>query len=77
MIMQDRYGGIYSGGEWLAVQQAKRLENGAYRVVRALEGAYDDDVEAREFWKNPPTWIAVGNTLDQALAALQKKLAGD
>ena len=71
MVLQDRYGGCYSGGRWLAIREADRLENGAYRVVRCLEGGpSDEDIEAREFWTNPPSWIAAGQTPDEAVAAL-------
>lgn len=73
-VVQDRYGGCYSGGAWLAISVADRLENGAYRVVRCLEGGPSDgDVEAREFWTDPPSWIAAGTTPDEAVKALLKK----
>jgi hypothetical protein len=29
------------------------------------------DIEARIFWENPPTWIAVGATPDEAIDALE------
>jgi hypothetical protein len=72
-IIQDRYGGSYSGGAWLAISRSDQLENGAYRVVRCLEGGpHDGDVEAREFWANPPSWIAAGATPDEAIKKLPK-----
>jgi hypothetical protein len=78
VIVQDRYGGVYSGGAWLAVGGATTLENGAYRVIRTLEeGPHGDDVTAGEFWMNPPDWIAVGSTPDLAFRALQTKLRGE
>ena len=76
VIVQDRYGGVYSGGEWLAVQNGRKLENGAYRIIRVLDGApFDDDVEAHEFWSDPPAWIAAGKSPNEAVAALEAKLS--
>jgi hypothetical protein len=73
VIIQDRYGGCYSGGAWLAISRADQLENGAYRIVRCLEGGpHDGDVEAREFWENPPPWIAAGATPEEAIKKLPK-----
>ena len=70
-VIQDRYSGVYSGGEWLAINCADHLENGAYRIVRCLEGdPHGDDVEAMTFWKNPPDWIAAGRTPEEAIAKL-------
>jgi hypothetical protein len=70
-IVQDRYGGVYSGGKWLALSIADKLENGSYRIVRMLEGGpHGEDGDAMAFWSNPPEWIAVGNSPDEALAAL-------
>ena len=72
MVLEDRYGGVYSGGPWLAIGVADRLENGAYRAVRVLEsGPSGDDVEAQFFWGEPPSWIAVGQTPDEAVARLR------
>jgi hypothetical protein len=79
VILQDRYGGTYSRGKWLALASADGLENGAYRIVRCLEaGPFGDDTEAIAFWAEPPHWIAVGDTPDQALHALYaRKSSGD
>ena len=37
-ILEDRYGGCYSRGAWLAVSGADTLENGCYRIIRTPEG---------------------------------------
>lgn len=75
-IIEDRYGGCYAGGAWLAIAGADHLENGAYRVVRCLEdGPHGDDVDAKLFWTNPPPWIAVGSTPAEALERLHAALA--
>jgi hypothetical protein len=70
-IYQDRYGGSYSGGAWVAVDmKGKTLETSAVE-----EGILGGDVEVREFWWSvrDETWIAVGRTHDDALAALEAK----
>jgi hypothetical protein len=70
-VVEDRYGGTYSGGRWLAIAQADRLENGAYRIVRCLEdGPHGDDGDAMAFWSDPPGWIACGDTPDEAVRKL-------
>ncbi|HVV94604.1 MAG TPA: hypothetical protein VHD15_14420 [Hyphomicrobiales bacterium] len=75
-IIEDRYGGCYSGGRWLAIAGADYLENGAYRIVRCLEqGPHGDDSEAQDYWADPPSWIAVGETPDEAVAKLRARLS--
>jgi hypothetical protein len=75
-IVQDRYNGCYSGGAWLAIAAADRLENGAYRIIRYLEGGpHGDDSDAQDFWANPPPWIAAGRSPDEAEERLRAKLA--
>lgn len=74
MVLEDRYGGCYSGGAWLAISVADRIENGSFRAIHILDrGPSGDDVEARYFWSDPPSWIAVGATPDGAVAALRAK----
>ena len=71
-VIEDRYGGVYSGGKWLAISCADHLENGAYRIVRCLEdGPHRDDSDAAVFWSNPPSWIASGGSPDEAIRKLQ------
>jgi predicted transcriptional regulator len=75
IVLQDRYGGTYSGGAWLAVSVADRLENGLYRVIRCLEGGPSgDDLEAQDFWGSPPEWIEAADTPDHAVARLRDKV---
>ena len=70
-VIQDRYGGVYSGGRWLAINAADKLDNGSYRIIRCLEGGpHGDDVEAQDFWSTPPSWIAAGSTPEEAIAKL-------
>jgi hypothetical protein len=71
-VIEDRYGGIYSGGKWLAISCADHLESGAYRIVRCLEnGPHGEDGDAMEFWSQAPLWIASGATPDEAIRKLQ------
>jgi hypothetical protein len=71
-IIVDCYGGVYSGGAWLAVSCADAMDNGAYRIIRCLEdGPHGDDVEASQFLSNPPPWIVSADTPDRALRKLQ------
>ena len=70
-IYQDRYGGSYSGGAWIAVDM-KRATLG---IPAIEEGILGGDVEVREFWFSvrDVKWIGVGPTPDGALAALESK----
>lgn len=74
VIIEDRYGGGYSGGKWLAIDAAEAMENGSYRIIRIIEGGpHGSDTEAMMFWKAPPDWITVGDFPNDALAALAAK----
>ncbi|APH72275.1 hypothetical protein [Aquibium oceanicum] len=74
-IFEDRYTGVYSGGRWLAVASATDgLDGKETRIGFCLEsddGPSGSDVEAATFWVDPPLWIAVGGTPDEALANLR------
>jgi len=78
VLIQDRYGGCYSGGPWLALVQASEqvdsVNNRAQFCLKGFDGPYGGDVEAAQFWSDPPSWIAVGSTPDEALSALSQKL---
>nr|WP_299911297.1 hypothetical protein [Sphingomonas bacterium] len=75
-VIQDRYRGTYSNGEWLAICHAGEDEDGTSRIGWLLKlGPGDDDIEAADFWSSPPSWIAVGPTPDQAVANLIAKTA--
>jgi hypothetical protein len=74
VILEDRYNGVYSKGRWIAISEGDRLENGAYRIIRCLEdGPHGDDTDAALFWGSPPSWLAVGDTPDEALNNLLAK----
>jgi hypothetical protein len=67
-IIEDRYGGTYSHGKWLAIRE---MNNDRYRIV--MMGPHSEDGDAADFWDDPPEWIAVGDTPDEALAAIYKE----
>ena len=75
VVLQDRYSGVYSGGDWLAVAGATdRMDDGRTRIdfcLNADEGPSGSDIEAATFWVDSPSWIAVGTTPDEALAKLR------
>ena len=67
-IIQDRYSGVYSGGEWTAFNLHKE------QVPDAIDG---DDVECREFWtlaSNFHLSIGIGKTPNEAFDDLKEKL---
>jgi hypothetical protein len=75
-VIQDRYQGTYSNGEWLAICRAGMDEDGISRISwLSTFGPGADDVEAADFWSSPPSWIAVGATPNQAVANLIAKTA--
>lgn len=68
-ILQDRYGGTYSGGKWVAVSNANwNLEE----VDNSING---DDVMARNYGDTikDKKYVAVGDTPDEALKNLELK----
>ena len=75
-IVEDRYGGGYSGGRWLAVACADALHPGMTRIDFVLgrfsDGPGGDDGAAMGFWFDPPDWIAVGDTPQEALDHLDQ-----
>lgn len=75
VVVEDRYGGTYSRGTWLAIAEADQLKSGKTRATFVLEdekGPSGGDVEAMWFWHAPPGWIAVGNSPDDAVSNLRR-----
>ena len=73
VVVQDRYGGVYSGGAWLAIGSAPDDLDGMPRLEWVLQiGPQAGDVEAASFWAEPPNWIAVGEDPNEAVAKLQR-----
>lgn len=79
-VVEDRYSGTYSGGRWLAIAAADAFENGLIRVAFCVEdgaGPSGQDGDARDFWSEPPAWIAVGDTAEAAIEALRKRVLSE
>jgi hypothetical protein len=77
LIIQDRYGGVYSHGRWVAISQAfeeSPEESESHLSILTNEG-FGDDITASNFWHDVSCidWIAVGKTPDEALRALTEK----
>lgn len=75
VVMPDRYHGLYSGGEWMAISMATvPAQPGEMEPTRAAfcleEGPNGDDEEAVRFWKGRPYWIGTGKTPEDAIDAL-------
>lgn len=90
-IIEDRYSGAYSGGRWIAIAHADCLDgpttsddialtriNFIVGEEGGMPGPFDGDSDAMLFWTDPPDWVAVGDTPDQALMNLRNgvKAAG-
>lgn len=74
-IFEDRYGGCYSHGKWIAVASIDAHPEVMVMVRRCL-GPWGDDSEAADYWwgeEEERTWLAAGDTPDEALKALQEK----
>ena len=73
-VFADRYGGVYSGGRWFAVSTADEPFEGEMRASWVLShGPSASDVEAADFWIDPPVWIGVGATPQDAVSALDQR----
>ena len=73
-LLQDRYGGVYRGGAWLALACADEDNDGTPRILWAMsDGPGGDDLKAAGVWQDAPIWIASGQTPDEAIAHLTGK----
>jgi len=74
MIVQDRYSGVYSGGQWLAVANASAPAGGMSRMAFVMthdgDGPGSDDGSAMAYWEEPDEWIATGDDPNEALQNL-------
>lgn len=73
IVVQDRYGGSYSKGRWLAVARADAPmpSQALSRIAWVMDdGPGGDDLSCAIFWTEPPPWIAAAATPDQAVAEL-------
>lgn len=79
-IIEDRYGGAYSRGRWLAIAEADAPFDGPRSETRVQfclnDGPHGGDTDAMTFWIAPPDWIAVGMTPEEARTALYRERSG-
>lgn len=77
-LIEDRYSGVYSGGKWIAVEQANQLLDGIHTRAQfclvAETGPSGDDTGAAVFWSDTPNWVAVGPTPSDALDAIRSRV---
>lgn len=74
LVYQDRYEGNYSGGKWIAIANAMHVceeDRDTSRFGYVHEQAWGGDPDALNFWLNPPKWVAVGDTAQEALDKLR------
>ncbi len=72
-IVQDRYQGVYSNGDWLAIANADERQGEMARASWVLIfGPHGGDLEAGAFWATPPDWIRAGKSPDDAIANLMQ-----
>lgn len=71
VVVEDRYCGTYSGGEWLAIDLGDGFAQQRERLAWIADsGPHGCDTEAAEFWGSEPDWICAGKTLDEAINCL-------
>jgi hypothetical protein len=73
VVFEDRYGGSYAGGAWVAIANATWGGGpAASRLDFVFDGAGGGDIEACEFWDEhrETEWIGVGSTPDLAVQVL-------
>jgi hypothetical protein len=66
-IVEDRYRGTYTGGNWIAVA------NSSLKRMEELSPIFEDDVTAAAF--TLPAWAVAGDTPDLALENLRRSIA--
>lgn len=69
LVISDRYGGAYSGGDWVA------FGRGDVDIVKAsLERVWDGDVECRFFWTDEMKAVTgQGETPCEAVSKLKRR----
>lgn len=64
-ILKDRYGGIYSGGKYLAFNK---------HHDEIPNNVYGDDIACCEFWEDFCDVYGTGNTIENAIQELTEKI---
>lgn len=67
-ILEDRYGGAYSGGQWIAIANSD-----IHKIKYVDYEANGDDGSSIDFWDDAPDYVAVGDTPNQALNNLYNR----
>lgn len=65
--------GTYSGGRWIAIAEWNREG----RLAKIDDEGNGGDVEARDFWYEPPKWVSVGESPQEALNKLMATRSTD
>jgi hypothetical protein len=79
-LLEDRYGGAYSDGNWIAIANADidvpgRIENRVAWVFRS--DVFGGDNDCMDFWDGPAKqipWLAAGESPELAIQNLYLKL---
>jgi len=76
-ILEDRYGGTYSGGAWLGIAEADEplSEGGSVSRLDYVQvgGPFGGDGDAMAFWMEPPNWIVSAGSPNECLAKLRER----
>ena len=78
-IIQDRYGGCYSKGKWVAISnygdEDSEFDEYEMKLEYLLDSGMGDDVESRKFWDTyrDAKYLAVGSSPHEAMENLRKK----
>lgn len=63
LMLEDRYGGVYSNGAWLGVIDADaRHEDNSRGGFVVSDGPSGGDMIAAAFWDEAPEWIVAGRS---------------
>lgn len=69
-LLEDRYGGVYSGGAWVAMGRSDRQKS----RDAVFEGTNASDNECAEFWTNErKALVGLGPSPNEALQDLMTK----
>jgi hypothetical protein len=62
-LIEDRYDGQYSGGEWFGVLNPNHPHGSTSRGAFVIDsGPSGDEKHAAAFWRKPPDWVVVGKS---------------
>lgn len=67
-LVEDRYGGSYSRGKWLAYF--------GINVDGVVQGSWGGDIEAMEYWDNPTPGVVANDSAPMAICLAAIKSVG-